>query len=65
MNQRQAKETVKGDRGIRCPKCGCGHWRVIYTRSAWGGRLIRRRECRYCGKRITTTEYAGAAASRG
>ncbi len=44
------------DRGIRCPKCGCGHFRVIYTRRAAGGRLVRRRECRHCGRRVTTTE---------
>jgi len=43
-------------RGLRCPKCGCGHFRVIYTRSAWGGRIVRRRECRHCGRRVVTTE---------
>lgn len=44
------------DRGILCPKCGCGHFRVIYTRKAARGRLVRRRECRHCGRRVTTTE---------
>ena len=44
------------DRGIRCPKCGCGHFRVIYTRKAARGRLVRRRKCRHCGRRVTTTE---------
>lgn len=43
-------------RGIRCPGCGCGHFRVVYTRSALRGRVMRRRECRYCGRRITTYE---------
>jgi len=43
-------------RGLRCPRCGCGHFRVIYTRSAWGGRIVRRRECRNCAKRVTTTK---------
>lgn len=43
-------------RGLVCPKCGCGHLHVIYTRRAWGGAVRRRRECRHCGKRITTTE---------
>lgn len=43
-------------RGLRCPKCGCAHWRVVYTRARAGGRLVRRRECRNCGRRITTTE---------
>lgn len=51
-------EAPHGQRGLRCPKCGCEHFRVIYTRRAWGGGLRRRRECRYCGHRITTTERA-------
>lgn len=44
------------DRGLRCRHCGCGHFRVIYTRRAWGGKLVRRRECRNCGYRLTTWE---------
>jgi transcriptional regulator NrdR family protein len=43
-------------RGLECPKCGCKHFRVIYSRPALGGRIIRRRECRNCGRRATTTE---------
>ena len=43
-------------RGLECPTCGCGHFRVLYTRRALGGRLLRRRECRYCGRRMTTYE---------
>ncbi len=43
-------------RGLVCPKCGCKHFYVIYTRPTWGGRIMRRRECRHCGKRITTWE---------
>jgi len=51
-------ETRKSDRkrGLECPRCGCGHFRVLYTRRAWGGRLLRRRECRHCGRRMTTYE---------
>jgi len=45
-------------RGPACPKCGCGHFWVVYTRASWGGRIMRRRECRHCGKRITTFEQA-------
>lgn len=45
-------------RGIRCASCGCGHFRVIYTRQARSGRVVRRRECRNCGRRVTTTERA-------
>jgi transcriptional regulator NrdR family protein len=43
-------------RGLVCPRCGCGHFRVIYTRRVQGGRIVRRRECRNCGRRITTYE---------
>ncbi len=46
-------------RGLECPHCGCVHLRVLYTRRAFGGRLLRRRECRHCGKRITTWERPG------
>lgn len=50
------RATEGDDRGLRCRHCGCGHFRVVYTRRAWGGKLIRRRECRHCGQRITTWE---------
>jgi len=43
-------------RGLECRQCGSKHFRVIYTRSAWGGRILRRRECRHCGRRMTTWE---------
>ena len=46
-------------RGLECRYCGCKHFRVIYTRPTWGGRIMRRRECRHCGKRVTTWEKAG------
>ena len=42
--------------GLTCRKCGCGHFRTIYTRKSGKGRILRRRECRYCGKRVTTIE---------
>jgi len=45
-------------RGLVCRDCGCAHFRVLYTRRTWGGRLLRRRECRYCGRRVTTYEIA-------
>ena len=47
-------------RGIFCPKCGCAHFRVIYTRRSHGGKIIRRRECRHCGRRVTTHESVRA-----
>ena len=53
-------EGPSGDRrGLACRACGCRHFRVIYTRPAWGGRIVRRRECRHCGKRMTTWESGG------
>jgi len=44
------------DAGLTCRECGCRHFRVIYTRKASGDRIVRRRECRHCGRRITTVE---------
>lgn len=51
-----AKKPVDEGRGLRCRRCGCGHFRVIYTRASFGGKLVRRRECRNCAARITTWE---------
>jgi len=42
--------------GIVCRRCGCGHFRVLYTRPATRGGIRRRRECRHCGTRVTTIE---------
>ena len=47
-----------GQRGIACPGSCCRHFRVLYTRGALGGRLLRRRECRHCGRRVTTYEQS-------
>ena len=45
--------------GLTCRYCGRKHFLVLYTRPTWGGRIKRRRECRNCGKRMTTWERAG------
>lgn len=60
MNPHPANPSEDRDeqRGLICAKCGCRHFRVIYTRPAWGSILRRRRECRHCGHRMTTTERA-------
>jgi len=58
MAQPMDNRTISQKRGLECPRCGCGHFRVLYTRRAWGGRLLRRRECRYCGQRMTTYEQS-------
>ena len=52
------READREPRGLRCPRCGCGHFLVIYTRPQPQGRILRRRECRYCGRRLTTIEHA-------
>lgn len=44
------------ERGLSCPDCGCAHVPVKYTRDLPGGRRVRVRECRNCGRRIRTTE---------
>jgi len=49
-------------RGMECRHCGCAHFRVLYTRRALGGRLLRRRECRNCGRRVTTYEQSSEKA---
>ncbi|MFN7590384.1 MAG: hypothetical protein ACK501_05955 [Planctomycetota bacterium] len=49
-------EQQTDDRGIECRACGCGHFYVLETRSTWGRRIRRMRECRTCGKRVTTYE---------
>ena len=58
MAQASDKQPPTLKRGLECPQCGCAHCRVLYTRRARGGRLLRRRECRYCGRRMTTWEKA-------
>ena len=42
--------------GLACRRCGCCHFYVVYTRRAPGGKVVRRRECRNCGQRMTTVE---------
>lgn len=41
--------------GIKCAKCGCQDLRVLETRKN-ARMIIRRRECRHCGHRVTTRE---------
>jgi transposase-like protein len=42
-------------KGLVCPDCGCADFRVKHTYSTNGG-ILRRRECRHCGRRLTTRE---------
>jgi hypothetical protein len=41
--------------GVTCPKCGCGHCPVWYTRAKPNG-VVRKRICRHCGKEFITVE---------
>ena len=44
---------------MRCPSCGAMETRVIETRTADEGRIVRRRrECPECSNRFTTYEKA-------
>jgi len=40
---------------MACPSCGCQHLPVAYTRHR-GRFIVRARDCRHCGRRITTRE---------
>ena len=56
--QEPPSSQAPADVGLVCRWCGCKHFYVIYTRPARGSRIARRRECRNCGKRMTTWEGA-------
>jgi transcriptional regulator NrdR family protein len=54
--QPQPPKTEEGaKKGIQCARCDCAHFWVLWTRYHIG-KIVRRRECRHCGHRITTTE---------
>jgi transcriptional regulator NrdR family protein len=55
--ERKKWDPAQDKRGLECRYCGCKHFRVVYTRPTWGNRIARRRECRHCGKRMTTWEH--------
>ena len=49
--------SVSGEaRGIRCRSCGSQQLKVVYTCAKPQGLVMRRRECRSCGQRLTTWE---------
>ena len=56
MAEQTETKTSQEQLGLECRRCGCKHFRVLYTRASQGGQIKRRRECRHCGKRITTWE---------
>ncbi len=56
MAARKKWDPAESQRGLECPRCGCRHFHVLYTRALPGGRILRRRQCRYCGARVSTYE---------
>ena len=56
----QAEGPSGDNQGLECRWCGCRHFRVMYTRPTWGGRVLRRTECRHCARRMTAWERPGA-----
>jgi len=58
IGERKVWPPDQDQRGLECRKCGCKQFRVIYTRAALGGRIVRQRECRHCGRRMVTWEKA-------
>jgi transcriptional regulator NrdR family protein len=56
MDKQHPESPSPEHRGLICRQCGGTDFRVLYTRGASGGRLVRRRQCRYCHRRYTTVE---------
>jgi hypothetical protein len=50
-----AQAAARGSVGLVCPDCVRRHFCVVYTRQK-DGHIERRRQCRHCGRRITTWE---------
>jgi len=40
LTQRKTWDPAENKRGIECRYCGCKHFRVVYTRPTWGGRIM-------------------------
>jgi hypothetical protein len=43
-------------KGLRCRNCGCAHFKTYYTRPKSDGSVARRKQCRHCGRMISTRE---------
>jgi transcriptional regulator NrdR family protein len=57
--QRKSWPPKDSPRGVVCPRCGCADLRVLNTRYQ-SGRIVRYRQCRHCGRRVTTYEVTPA-----
>jgi len=51
--------------GISCKKFVLNDLRTAYPRPSWGSRRMTQRECRHCGRTITTLERAPVKAAVG
>lgn len=49
-------ENDEQSRGLECPRCGCKHLPVFYTRRMSEHRILRKRICRNCGRKVVTYE---------
>jgi len=56
MAKKVQDEPVEEPRGVACSRCGCRHLPVYYTRHRPDGSIMRRRQCRNCGRMVTTYE---------
>jgi transcriptional regulator NrdR family protein len=62
MNEPRQRKTwppKDSSHGVVCPRCACADLRVLNTRYAHG-RIVRYRQCRHCGRRLTTYEVTPA-----
>ena len=46
-------------RGLECPRCGCRHLPVLYTRQRMK-KIVRVRQCRHCLRRVIAQESISA-----
>jgi transcriptional regulator NrdR family protein len=60
MNGDKPMNSAPSKGGIECPRCGCRHFRVVYTRPR-NNAIVRLRECRHCGRRVLTREQSVGA----
>lgn len=57
--ERKKWNPADNKRGVVCRTCGCADLPVRNTRYSIG-RIVRYRQCRHCGKRMTTYEVLPA-----
>ncbi len=55
MFRREPKKEKAAEERLSCPRCGCEHLPVAYTRHR-NKMIVRKRRCRHCGRFIITRE---------